>query len=269
MKKDSRARIGVYVCHCGGNISEVVDVEEVVGFAGKQPGVILSKNHTHMCSDIGQQLIIDDIEEHDLDKVVVAACSPQFQGETFMKVLETAGLSPYVVQMANIREQCAWPHFDTPELATKKAKELVNAAIAKVRFSEPLEKKTMPIGKRVLVIGGGIAGIQASLDLGDAGFEIYLVEKEPSIGGHMAQLSRTFPTEDCSACILSPKMADVPSNKNINLLTYTDVKNIEGYIGNFKVNVTKKPRYVDMDKCVACGDCEDGKWGQISILEKY
>ncbi|MCK4527289.1 FAD-dependent oxidoreductase [candidate division WOR-3 bacterium] len=257
MKKDSRARIGVYVCHCGGNISEVVDVEEVVGFAGKQPGVILSKNHTHMCSDIGQQLIIDDIEEHDLDKVVVAACSPQFQGETFMRVLETAGLSPYVVQMANIREQCAWPHFDTPELATKKAKELVNAAIAKVRFSEPLEKKTMPIGKRVLVIGGGIAGIQASLDLGDAGFEIYLVEKEPSIGGHMAQLSRTFPTEDCSACILSPKMADVQSNPNINLLTYSEVENVEGYLGNFKVKVTKKPRYVDMDKCVACGDCEE------------
>jgi len=257
MKKDSRVRIGVYVCHCGGNISEVVDVEEVREFAGLQQDVVLSKDNTHMCSDIGQQLIINDIEEHKLDKVVVAACSPQFQGETFMDALEKAGLSPYVVQMANIREQCAWPHYDNPELATGKAKILLRAAIAKVRFSEPLEKQTMPIGKRVLVIGGGIAGIQASLDLGDAGFEVYLVEKEPSIGGHMAQLSRTFPTEDCSACILSPKMADVPSNKNINLLTYTEINNIEGYIGNFKVNAIKKPRYVDMDKCVACGDCEE------------
>ncbi len=177
MKDNGNTKIGVYVCHCGGNISEVVDVKEVAEFAGKQTDVILSKDHTHMCSDIGQKLIVDDIDEYKLDKIVVAACSPQFQGETFMKALETAGLSPYVVEMANIREQCAWPHFDSPELATEKAKELVNAAIAKVRFSEPLKKKTMPIGKRVLVIGAGIAGIQASLDLGDAGFEVYLVEK--------------------------------------------------------------------------------------------
>lgn len=257
MKDNGNTKIGVYVCHCGGNISEVVDVKEVVEFAGKQADVILSKDHTHMCSDIGQKLIVDDIDEYNLDKIVVAACSPQFQGETFMEALETAGLSPYVVEMANIREQCAWPHFDSPELATEKAKELVNAAIAKVRFSEPLKKKTMPIGKRVLVIGAGIAGIQASLDLGDAGFEVYLVEKEPSIGGHMAQLSRTFPTEDCSACILSPKMADVPSNPNINLLTYSEVEDIDGFIGNFKVTVIKKPRYVNLDECVACGICEE------------
>jgi heterodisulfide reductase subunit A len=257
MKEDNEVRIGVYVCHCGGNISEVVDVEKVREFASLQKNVVLSKDNTHMCSDIGQQLIIDDIKEHNLDKIVVAACSPQFQGGTFMDVMEKVGLSPYVVNMANIREQCAWPHYDNQELATEKAKVLVRAAIAKVRFSEALKKQTMPIGKRVLVIGGGIAGIQASLDLGDAGFEVYLVEKEPSIGGHMAQLSRTFPTEDCSACILSPKMADVPSNKNINLLTYTEIDNIEGYIGNFKVTATKKPRYVDMDKCVACGDCEE------------
>ena len=257
MKDNGNTKIGVYVCHCGGNISEVVDVKEIAEFAGKQTDVILSKDHTHMCSDIGQKLIVDDINEYNLDKIVVAACSPQFQGETFMEALETAGLSPYVVEMANIREQCAWPHFDSPELATEKAKGLVNAAIAKVRFSEPLKKKTMPIGKRVLVIGAGIAGIQASLDLGDAGFEVYLVEKEPSIGGHMAQLSRTFPTEDCSACILSPKMADVPSNPNINLLTYSEVEDIDGFIGNFKVTVIKKPRYVNLDECVACGICEE------------
>lgn len=257
MKNDRNTRIGVYVCHCGGNISEVIDVEEVRGFAGKQKDVVLSKDHTHMCSEVGQQLILKDVKKHKLDKVVVAACSPQFQGQTFMDVLEKAGLSPYVVQMSNIREQCAWPHFNSPEFATEKAKILVKVAIEKVRYSEPLEKQTMPIGKRVLVIGAGIAGIQASLDLGDAGFEVYLVEKEPSIGGHMAQLSRTFPTEDCSACILSPKMADIPTNKNINLLSYTEINNIEGYLGNFNVTATKKPRYVDLDKCVVCGDCEE------------
>ncbi len=250
-------RIGVYVCHCGGNISEVIDVDELAEFGGKQPDVVLSKQNTHMCSDVGQQLVVDDIKEHNLDKVVIAACSPQFQGATFMRAVEKAGLSPYVVQLANVREQCAWPHYDFPELATEKAKGMLSAAIAKARFSEPLEKQTMPIGKRVLVIGAGIAGIQASLDLGDAGFEVYLVEKEPSIGGHMAQLSRTFPTEDCAACILSPKMADVPANPNINLFTYTEVDDIEGYLGNFKVKVTKKPTYVIQDKCIACGICEE------------
>jgi heterodisulfide reductase subunit A len=250
-------RIGVYVCHCGGNISEVIDIEEVTRFAREKSDVVLVRDHTHMCSDIGQKLIVDDIDEYNLDKIVVAACSPQFQGETFMRVLHTAGLSPYVVVMANIREQCAWPHFEIPERATEKAKELVNASIARARFAEPLEKKTMPIGKRVLVIGGGIAGIQASLDLGDAGFRVYLVEKEPSIGGHMAQLSRTFPTEDCSACILSPKMADVLINPNIHLLTYSEIEDIDGFIGNFKVTVSKKPRYVNVDECVACGICEE------------
>lgn len=256
-KVNRNTRIGVYICHCGGNISEVVDIEEVTSFAGGQPDVVFSKDHTHMCSEVGQQLVIDDIKEHSLNKVVVAACTPQFQGETFKRALANAGLSPYVFQMANIREQCAWPHYDSPKLATEKAKELVKAAIERTRWAESLEAETMPIGKRVLVIGGGIAGIQASLDLADAGFKVNLVEKEPSIGGHMAQLSRTFPTEDCAACILSPKMADVPANHNINLLTYSEVDNIEGYIGNFSVTVTKKPRYVDIDKCTACGECED------------
>ena len=250
-------RIGVYVCHCGGNISDVVDVKRLAEFAGRQEGVVLSKDNTHMCSDVGQQLIIDDIAEHHLDKVVIAACSPQFQGETFMTTLATGGLSPYVVEMANVREQCAWPHFDSPEKATEKAEQLIRATIAKVRLSEPLERKTMPIGKRVLVIGAGIAGIQAALDLGDSGFEVYLVEKNPSIGGHMAQLSRTFPTEDCSACILSPKMADVRTNPNVHLSTYSEIKAVEGYLGNFKVTVEKKPRYVDIDKCIACGICEE------------
>jgi heterodisulfide reductase subunit A len=250
-------RIGVYVCHCGGNISEVVDVKSVVSFAGKQPDVVMAKDNTHMCSDVGQNLVSSDIREHKLDRVVIAACSPQFQGLTFMRTVETAGLSPYVLEMANIREQCSWPHYGSPEDATEKAKDLAGMAIAKSRLDEPLKKKMMPIGKRVLVIGGGIAGIQAALDLADAGFKVYLVEKKPSIGGHMAQLSRTFPTEDCAACILSPKMADVPANPNIELLTYSEVENIEGYLGNYQISVKKKPTYVDPQKCTCCDKCAE------------
>jgi heterodisulfide reductase subunit A len=248
-------RIGVYVCHCGGNISEVIDVKEVVSFAEKQPDVIMAKDETHMCSEVGQKLVLNDIKEYQLDRVVIAACSPQFQGNTFMRTVETANLSPYVLEMANIREQCSWPHFDFLKEATEKAKDLTNMAIAKARLDESLKKKMMPIGKRVLIVGGGIAGIQAALDLGDAGFKVYLVEENPSIGGHMAQLSRTFPTEDCAACILSPKMADVPVNPNIELLTYSEVKNIEGYLGNYEVTVKKKPSYVDPGKCTCCDKC--------------
>lgn len=250
-------RIGVYVCHCGGNISEVVDVNEVASFAEKQPDVVMVKDYTTMCSEVGQKMVADDIKEHKLDRVVIAACSPQFQGVTFMRAVENAELSPYVLEMANIREQCAWPHYDFPKDATKKAKDLTNMAIAKARLDESLKKIMMPIGKRVLIIGGGIAGIQASLDLGDAGFDVYLVEKEPSIGGKMKQLSRTFPTEDCASCILSPKMADVPMNPNIHLYTYTEIKNIEGFLGNYEVTIEKKPTYVDPAKCTCCDKCVD------------
>ncbi len=260
-------RIGVYVCHCGGNISEVVDVERVAKIAGEQGDVVISRDYGHMCSDVGQKLIADDIKEHNLDRVVVAACSPQFQGGTFMRVLETSGLNPHVLEMANIREHCSWVHPDSPKEATDKATGLTHMSIAKVRLDEPLEKRTMPIGKRVLVVGGGIAGIQAALDLGDAGFKVHLVEKDPSIGGKMAQLSRTFPTEDCSACILSPKMADVPANSNIELLTNSEVTSIEGHLGNFDVTVTKKPRYVDPDKCTACGLCEEKC--PVSVPDEY
>ena len=248
-------RIGAYVCHCGGNISEVIDIQEVVSFAEKQSDVVLVRDDAHMCSEVGRKLILNDVKEHKLDRIVISACTPQLHGLTFMSTVANAGLSPYVLEMANIREQCAWPHFDFPKEATEKAKDLTNIAIAKARLDEPLKKKVMPIGKRVLVIGGGIAGIQAALDLGDAGFKVYLVEKEPSIGGKMVQLSRTFPTEDCAACILSPKMADVPANPNINLLTYSEVKNIEGYLGNYEVTVEKRPTYVDPEKCTCCDEC--------------
>ena len=250
-------RTGVYVCHCGGNISEVVDIDRVVNFAQQQSDIVLVRDHEHMCSETGQNLVIDDIKENQLDRIVIAACSPQFQGLTFKATLEKAGLSPYVLEMANIREQCAWPHFGSPELATAKATVLTSMAISKARLDESLSKVTFPIGKRVLVIGAGIAGIQASLDLGDAGFDVYLVEKNPSIGGKMMQLSRTFPTEDCAACILSPKMADVAANPNIHLMTYSEIENIEGYLGNYEVTVKRKPTYVDAEKCTCCGDCVD------------
>ena len=260
-------RVGVYVCHCGGNISEVVDVEKVARAAGEEHDVVVARDYTHMCSDLGQRLIADDIKEHDLEAIVVAACSPQFQGGTFMRVLETSGLNPHVLEMANIREHCSWVHGDDPEAATAKAESLTKMAIGKARLDEPLEKRTMPIGKRALVIGGGIAGIQSALDLGDAGFHVHLVEKTASIGGKMAQLSRTFPTEDCSACILSPKMADVPANPNIDLMTYTEVEKIDGYLGAFEVTVVKRPRYVDPQKCSACGLCEDTC--PVSVPDEY
>jgi len=250
-------RTGVYVCHCGGNISETVDVDDVASFAEKQSDVVLVRDYSHMCSEVGQKMVMEDIVDNGLDRVVIAACSPQFHEKTFMSAVEKADLSPYVLEIANIREQCAWPHFDLPSVATQKAKDLVGMAIGKARLDEALAKKTMSIGKRVLVIGGGIAGIQASLDLGDAGFEVVLVEKEPTIGGKMAQLSRTFPTEDCAACILSPKMADVPSNPNIELLTFTEIEDITGYLGNYEVTVVRKPTYVDLAKCTACDKCTE------------
>lgn len=191
------------------------------------------------------------------NRVVISACSPQFHGTTFMSTLENAGLNPYVLEMANIREQGAWPHFDAPFDATEKAKDLTAMAIAKAKLDRPIEKKFVPVGRRVLIVGAGIAGIQAALDLGDAGFEVYLVERAPTIGGKMAQLSRTFPTEDCAACILTPKMADVTAHPKVKLFTLSEIEEISGFIGNFKVTVNKKPTYVNSDRCVACGICAE------------
>jgi len=250
------AKIGVYVCHCGGNISDIVDVDEVARFASKLPDVTVVRSISHMCSENGQRTIMDDIEEHNLDRVVVAACSPQFQGSTFEKTLAKAGLNPNMVEMANIREQSAWSHYGKPEDATEKAKILTSMAVERIRKKEPVERISMKIGKNALVIGGGIAGIQASLDLANAGIDVYLVEKEPTIGGHMAQLSRTFPTEDCASCILAPKMADAAEHPNAHLMTYSEILEVSGSIGNFKVRIMKKPRYVDENKCTACRECE-------------
>ena len=247
-------RIGVYVCHCGLNIAGSVDCEEVAKFAATLPHVVVSKDYRYTCSEPGQELIRNDIKECKLNRVVVASCSPRLHEPTFRRVCEEAGLNRYLFEMANIREHCSWVHLHDREKATEKAKDLVRMAVARAMLLEPEMENTVPIIRKALVIGGGVAGIQAALDLADTGYHVYLVEREPSIGGRMAQLDKTFPTMDCSICILAPKMADAGRHPNIELLTNSEVKEVKGYIGNFKAKVLKKPRYVT-DECTACGDC--------------
>ncbi|HOB87358.1 MAG TPA: CoB--CoM heterodisulfide reductase iron-sulfur subunit A family protein [Bacillota bacterium] len=249
-----KPKLGVYICHCGINIASTVDVEAVTEFAKGLPNVIVARNYAYMCSDPGQLLIKNDIKEEGVNRVVVASCSPRMHEPTFRKALQEAGLNPFFLEMANIREHCSWVHGDREE-ATAKARRLVAAAVAKVRQLEPLEEREVDAEPAALVIGGGIAGIQAALDIADAGFKVYLVEKTPSVGGRMAQLDKTFPTLDCSACILTPKMVDTASHPNIQLMTYSEVEEVSGYIGNFDVKVRKKARYVDFDKCTGCGEC--------------
>jgi len=250
-------RIGAYVCECGINIAATVDVEKVVEHVKRLPYVAVSRFYKYMCSDPGQELIKKDIKELKLDRVVVASCSPRMHEPTFRKVLKDMGLNEYCLEMVNIREQCSWVHKNKEE-ATEKAKSLVQSAVFKVGLLKPLEKKTVGVTPAALVVGGGIAGIQAAIDIGNMGFKTYLVERSPSIGGHMAQLDKTFPTMDCSACILTPKMVDVARHCNVELLTYSEIESVEGYVGNFKVKVKKKPRYVDMEKCTGCGECFNG-----------
>ncbi|MGQ9538817.1 MAG: CoB-CoM heterodisulfide reductase HdrA2 [Candidatus Bathycorpusculaceae bacterium] len=247
-------RIGVYVCHCGLNIAGSVDCEEVARFAASLSNVVLAKDYRYTCSDQGQELIKNDIREHKLNRVVVASCTPRLHEPTFRKVCEEAGLNKYLFEMANIREQCSWVHLHDREAATEKAKDLVKMAVAKAALLTPAEEIEVPIIRKALVIGGGVAGIQAALDLADTGYKVYLVEKQPSIGGMMARIDKTFPTMDCSICILAPKMSDVGHHPNIELLANSEVLDVKGYIGNFHVKVLKKPRYVKED-CSACGDC--------------
>lgn len=247
-------RIGVYVCHCGLNIAGSVDCEAVAKFAATLPHVVVSKDYLYTCSEPGQELIRSDIKEYKLNRVVVASCSPRLHEPTFRRVCEDAGLNKYLFEMANIREHCSWVHLHDRESATEKAEDLVRMAVARAALLEPEEENTVPITGKALVIGGGVAGIQAALDLADTGYHVYLVEREPSIGGRMAQLDKTFPTMDCSICILAPKMADAGRHPNIELLTNSEVQEVKGYIGNFKAKVMKKPRFVT-DECTACGDC--------------
>ena len=245
-------RIGVYICHCGNNIAGTVDVEAVAEFAARLESVVVARHYKYMCSDQGQDLIKNDIREQRLNRVVVASCSPRMHGHTFAHACQNAGLNPYLFEMANIREHCSWVHKDG---ATSKAKILVSAAVRKVYYYKPLEIKNVPVNSNVLVIGGGIAGIQAALEIADSEHTVYLVEKEPTIGGHMAQFDKTFPTLDCSACILTPKMTSIAHHPFIKLMTYSEVVEISGFVGNFKATIKKKPRYVDVDKCTGCGIC--------------
>ncbi len=247
-------RIGVFVCHCGINIAATVDVEELTKYAADLDNVVVSKDYKYMCSDRGAKLIKESIKENKLNSIVVACCSPRMHEHTFRGVVEDGGVNAFNLEIANIREQCSWVHEDK-ERATQKAKALVRGAVAKACLLEPLERSKISVTPKALVVGGGISGIQASLDLAEEGFKVYLVEKLPSIGGRMAQLDKTFPTLDCSSCILTPKMMEVANHQNIELLTYSEIENVEGNIGGYKVQVKRKPRYVDLDKCTGCGDC--------------
>ncbi|MBT7189760.1 MAG: CoB--CoM heterodisulfide reductase iron-sulfur subunit A family protein [Anaerolineae bacterium] len=251
---EKQERVGVYVCHCGTNISSVVDVEEVARWAGEQPNVEVSRDYKFMCSSLGQELIEQDIKEKGLTRVVCASCSPHMHEKTFRTACERGGLNPFLFEMTNIREHDSWI-TDDKEAATVKAKSLVRGSIDRVVHHVPLEEIPVEINPNTLVVGGGIAGITSALELAEAGYHVYLVEREPSIGGHMAQLDKTFPTLDCSACILTPKMVDVDQHDNITLLTWSEVEKVDGYLGNFTVTVRKKARFVNEEHCTGCGIC--------------
>ncbi len=249
-------KIGVFVCWCGSNIAATVDVKRVAEAVRTEPGVVFSTDYQYMCSENGQALIRQAIHEHGLTGVVVCSCSPRMHEATFRKTATLAGVNPYMVEIANIREQCSWIHKDMPE-GTEKAVILARAAIAKVNLNAPLTAGTSPVTKRALVIGGGIAGIQTALDVADAGYEVDIVEKAPTIGGRMAQLDKTFPTLDCAACILTPKMVDAAQNEKINIISYAELDSLSGYVGNFTAKIRKKARYIDETKCTGCGVCTE------------
>jgi heterodisulfide reductase subunit A len=249
-------KIGVYICHCGTNIAATVDCSELAQFCGTLPGVKVARDYRYLCSDPGQDLIKKDIHELSIDRVVVAACSPRMHEVTFRNAISSEGLNPYFLNIANIREQCSWVHKDRRE-ATEKARHLLRAAVARVLRQEALTARKVEIKPSVLVVGAGIAGIQAALTIANEGMKVYLIEKAPYIGGHMAQLDKTFPTLDCASCIFTPKTVEVARNKNIELLVYSEVEEVKGYVGNFTVTIKKHPTYVDFSRCTGCGDCAE------------
>ena len=249
-------RVGVFVCWCGSNIAGTVDVQAVAEALKNEPGVVFSTHYQYMCSQAGQEMIKEAVREHKLSGIVVCSCSPRMHEATFRKTAAAAGLNPYMVEIANIREQCSWVHKDMV-MGTEKAIILGKAAVAKVNLNTPLTPGESPVTKRALVIGGGIAGIQTALDIADAGFEVDIVEKKPTIGGKMAQLDKTFPTLDCAACILTPKMVDVAQHEKIRIFSYSEVTEVKGFVGNFDVSIKKKARYVKEDACTGCGLCTE------------
>ncbi len=250
-------RIGVFVCDCGLNIAGSVDTEAVRQSAEKLPDVVVSVRNRYTCADPGQMEIKKHIKEHRLNRVVVASCTPRLHESTFRNCVAEAGLNPYLLDMASLREHCSWVHLHDREAATRKAKDIVKISVARARNLQAQQETQIPVTDAALVIGGGVAGIQAALDLADAGHQVYLVETQPSIGGVMAQLDKTFPTMDCSICVLGPKMMDVGRHPRIKLLAYSNVESVSGYVGNFKVRVRKKARFVDETACNACGKCAE------------
>jgi len=249
-------RIGVFVCHCGTNIAGTVDVKAVAEALKSEQGVVFSTDYQYMCSQAGQDLIKNAIKEYKLTGIVVCSCSPRMHEATFRKTAAAAGINSYMVEIANIREQCSWVHKDMP-VGTEKAIILAKAAVAKVNLNTPLTPGESPVTKRALVIGGGIAGIQTALDIADAGFPVDIVETKPTIGGKMSQLDKTFPTLDCAACILTPKMVDVAQNEKIKIYSYSEVTDVKGFVGNFDVTIKRKARYVKEDICTGCGLCTE------------
>jgi heterodisulfide reductase subunit A len=249
------ARIGVYVCHCGTNIAGTVDVRSVAAAATGLPGVVVSREYKYMCSDPGQELICADVHAHKLNRIVVASCSPLLHEHTFRKAVEKSGINPYFAHMVNIREHDSWVHAGKKDAATAKAIDLVRAAVRRIRYHKPLEKGHVSIDPNVLVVGGGIAGIHAALTMANAGKHVYLVERDATIGGHMAKFDKTFPTLDCAACILTPKMTAVKNHPNITLWTLSEVTAVDGYVGNYDITVTRHPRYVHEDLCAGCMQC--------------
>ena len=249
-------KIGVFVCWCGSNIAGTVDVAAVAEAVKSEPGVVYATDYQYMCSEGGQSMIREAIKEKGLTGIVICSCSPRMHEATFRKTAEAAGLNPYMVEIANIREQCSWIHKDKA-VGTEKAIILAKAAIAKLNLNAPLQAGESKVVKRALVIGGGIAGIQTALDIAEAGYEVDIVEKEPTIGGKMAQLDKTFPTLDCAACILTPKMVDAAQNEKIHIYSYSEVEKVSGFVGNFTVTIKKKPRYVNSDLCTGCGLCTE------------
>ncbi len=249
-------RIGVFVCHCGTNIAGTVDVKKVAEMARLEQGVVHAEDYQYMCSEAGQAKILEAVKEYNLTGIVVCSCSPRMHEATFRKAAAKAGMNPFMVEIANIREHCSWIHKDVEE-GTEKAVILARAAIAKVNLNTPLKEGESAVTKRALVIGGGIAGIQSALDIAEAGYQVDIVEMKPSIGGRMSQVDKTFPTLDCSACILTPKMVDAASHENITIHTYSEVENVSGFVGDFTVDIRKKARYVDMNKCTGCGVCQE------------
>ncbi|MGY5877229.1 MAG: CoB--CoM heterodisulfide reductase iron-sulfur subunit A family protein, partial [Candidatus Thorarchaeota archaeon] len=252
---DDELRIGVFPCMCGKNIGGVVDIPAVAEYAETLPGVVFVQSNRYTCADPGQKEIQEAITAHGLNRVVVASCSPTMHEDTFRKAVKAAGLNPYLCIMANIREHVSWVHMHEPENATEKAKDLIAMAVVKAHTLEAQPELDVPVTPAAMVVGAGVAGMQAAYDLAEMGFKVYLIEKQPTIGGIMAVLDKVFPQNDCSICILGPKMVDVAKHPNIKLITMAEVEEVSGYVGNFKIKVRQRPRFVDPEKCTSCSDC--------------